>query len=120
MKENGISLTSVFANFHIACFGLCDGCEAINRMKINSKLELFLEKNDKRERVIVIRFGKYKLGYVPHENNLLIYKLFEMGYADIFEASVNQINLNNHPEQQVSVVLKLKKSESCTRSTATR
>lgn len=97
-------------HFHIAGFGYWEGCEAFENLKIGSKLELVRELDNKFDPyAVAIYSGAYKLGYVPRSDNHDISKFLEMGYADIFETRITRITPDVHPEQQVEVIVYLRR-----------
>ena len=49
-----------------------------------------------------------KLGYVPKEKNSFLSTLLYYGYGDILEARIQYANVENHPERQFRVVVKIK------------
>ena len=40
------------------------------------------------------------------------FKFLEMGYEDLFEVRVNKLDLDEHPEAQVGIIVYLKRKES--------
>lgn len=59
------------------------------------------------EAVAILYHGK-KLDYIPKHKNSLISRMLFYGYGDILEARVQMIDLTEHPEHQVRVVVKFK------------
>ena len=53
----------------------------------------------------------YLLGYIPHDENTEIANLLEMGCGNIFECHINQIDPEVHPEEQIHLVIMIKKSK---------
>ena len=50
------------------------------------------------------------LGYIPRSQNNTIALMMDMGYSNIFECRINQIDERAHPEQQVHLVVKIKRN----------
>ncbi len=53
----------------------------------------------------------YLLGYIPRGENEDIVKFLEMGYADIFDVRISKKDEKQHYEQQLHVVVKIKRRE---------
>ena len=96
-----------FINFCIAGFTFWEGLEVFNDLKVGSKLELRLEpENPYDPEAVMVFFGETKLGYIPRAKNSQVYQLLFFGH-DIFEVFVSHIDLQQHPERQIRVVIKL-------------
>lgn len=109
-KENKQPSKTHLTNFHIAGFGYWEGCEVFENLKIGSKLQLERESDNKFDPYAVALYcGEYKLGYIPRKDNHDISKFLEMGYTDIFETRITRITPDVHPEQQVEVVVHIRK-----------
>ena len=99
------------ANFHIAGFSYWDGCEALEHLKPGKELELVREEDNKFDPyAVAIWYGDYKLGFVPRGENKEISKYIEMGWSDIFEVRVTRVTPDVHPEQQVEVIVYIKRN----------
>jgi len=59
---------------------------------------------------IALYFEGYKLGFVPRTCNHQLSKLLEMGYSNCLEARIQSINSQEHPENQLHVIVYLLKS----------
>ena len=57
---------------------------------------------------VAIYYKDKKLGYVPKEKNSFLSTLLYYGYGDILEARIQYVNVENHPERQFRVVVKIK------------
>ena len=100
------------ANFHIAGFGYWDGAEAFEQLKIGTLLELRREPDNRFDAyAVAIYFGEYKLGLIPRDENREISKSLEMGYGDIYETRIIRLSPQEHTEQQVEVMVKIKRRE---------
>lgn len=99
-------------NCDIAGFSYWDGCMAVERMKIGTELKLVRDENNKFDPyAVAIYLDHLKLGYIPKGENHDLSKFLEMGYGDIFEVRVNKLDLDEHPEEQVGIIVYLKRKE---------
>jgi hypothetical protein len=95
-------------HFYIAGFTYYDGVDVFQELTIGTKLTLKAEPENKFDNyAVALYFKEAKLGFVPKGMNKEIFKLLEMGYDEIFEAKINQITPDEHPEQQVGVIIKI-------------
>lgn len=91
-------------NFAIAGFTYYDGAEAFSELKIGTRLELELEKDNAYDsRAVMIWYKDFHLGYIPRSCNRIFYKLLKMGITQI-ECRIQRISPTEHPENQVQVV----------------
>lgn len=101
-----------FINCDIAGFTYWDGCIALEKMKIGSQLTLEREENNKFDPyAVAVYFEDMKLGFIPRGENQMLSKFLEMGYGDIFEVRVNKLDTDEHPEDQVGIIVYLKHKE---------
>jgi len=92
-----------FKSVHIAGFSYYQGSFLFREMFVGSPVELCLDENNKHDDYAVeLRFKGQKVGYVPREENREIAKIIKAGY-DIFEAVVQQLSPDEHPERQVRI-----------------
>lgn len=54
---------------------------------------------------------EYHLGYIPAAQNRTIAALLDMGWNDIFECHISQINPHVHYEEQIRMSIRIKKNE---------
>ncbi|MCH5329928.1 MAG: HIRAN domain-containing protein [Alistipes sp.] len=95
-----------FINFSIAGFSYWEGCLVLGELKPGAKLELVYEEENKYDPcAVAIYYGDYKLGFVPRSQNQLLSKFLELGYDDLFDARVQRVSPEEHPEQQVGVII---------------
>ena len=47
------------------------------------------------------------IGYLPRGENETVAALLEMGWTNIFECRINQLNPDAHPEQQVHLTIRI-------------
>ena len=110
--EKKIETRRHFMNCDIAGFSYWDGCMAVERMKIGTQLKLVRDEDNKFDPyAVAIYLDDLKLGYIPKGENHDLSKFLEMGYEDIFEVRVNKLDLDEHPEEQVGIIVYLKRKE---------
>jgi hypothetical protein len=89
-----------------------DGVDVFNELKIGTELYFIAEPDNKfDECAVAIYYNEYKLGYVPQNKNKYISKFLNFGHDDLFQIKINKISPSEHPEQQISVVVKIKNKE---------
>lgn len=54
---------------------------------------------------------EFLIGYVPKGENQTISMFLEMGHTNIFECRLSKKNEDTHPENQLRVTIKIKRSE---------
>ena len=100
------SIDRHFGNFFVAGFTYWEGCMALDELKIGTRLRLEREPDNRFDpQAVAIYYGDYNRGYVPREENRVVCKLMDLGYADIFDLRVQRISCDAHPEKQLGVVL---------------
>jgi len=101
-----------FLHCNVAGFTYWDGCLALNKMEIGTKLQLEREFDNKYDAdAVAIYFDDMKLGYIPREHNESISQFLDMGHDDVFEVYVCCINKESHPEHQVHINIYIKRNE---------
>ena len=95
-----------FSNFYIAGFTFHEGCMVFSELKIGTQLRLCREQENKFDPYAVAIY------YIPREMNESIAQFMDLGYATIFDARVQRITPEAHPEKQVGVVVFLREAES--------
>ena len=107
MTQNTIN--KHIGNFYIAGFTYWDGCRAFSELKVGKPLKLVREEGNKFDPyAVAIYYEGYKLGFVPSGDNELICQFLDLGYTEIFDARVQRISPEAHPEKQVGVAVFLK------------
>ncbi len=100
------------ANFHIAGFGYWDGCEAFEHLKIGTRLDLVREDDNAFDPyAVAIYYKDLKLGFIPRADNKEISKYLDMGWENLYEVRVTRVTPDVHPEEQVEVVVHIKRRE---------
>ncbi|MDR2425174.1 MAG: HIRAN domain-containing protein [Prevotellaceae bacterium] len=101
-----------YDNFNIAGFTYYDGVDVFDKLSIGTELRLVPEPENRfDESAVALYYNEFKLGYIPKNKNSQISKFLNLGYADLFEVKVQQISRSANPEQQISVVVKIKNKE---------
>ena len=99
-----------FINFDIAGFTYWDGTLAFQELIIGTKLQLRREEDNKfAPYAVAIYYKDYKLGFIPRDKNKEISKLCEQGYTGILESRSNRSSKDEHPENQIGVIIYIKK-----------
>ena len=97
---------------NIAGFTYWDGCMVFKDLKIGTELTLKREADNKFDPyAVAVYFGEQKLGFLPRNQNETVNKLLEMGYTDLFEVRVNRKSKEEHPENQVGIIVYIKRKE---------
>lgn len=98
-------------DFHLAGFSYYDGLDVIEELTLGQNVDLIKEINNPYdEKAVAIYYKGKKLGYIPASHNSIISTLLYYGHGDIFEARIQMVNTEQHPERQFRVVVKVKDS----------
>lgn len=101
-----------FLSCYVAGFTYHNGCEIFDKIKIGKKVRLIREdENEYDHKAVAVFFGDKHIGYVPRQQNSKLTQFIDLGYEDIFEARIQSIDPTAHPEQQVSIVIYIKRKE---------
>ncbi|MDR0725098.1 MAG: HIRAN domain-containing protein [Prevotellaceae bacterium] len=99
-------------NCGIAGFTYYDGPVVFGQLQIGTPLRLVYEPENRYDPdAIVLYFEEHKLGFIPRNENKTLSLFFEQGYGDIFEVYINRVSPDEHPENQVGVVVYVKERE---------
>jgi hypothetical protein len=97
-----------FLHCDIAGFTYWDGCMALEELKIGKTLQLVREKENQFDPyAVALYYQDMKLGYIPRGNNHELSLFLDMGYEDLFEVRINKLDLDEHPESQVGIIVYL-------------
>ena len=100
------------ASFNISGFQYYQGIEVFNDLKVGTKLDLVLDRENKYDpEAVAIMFGNYLLGYVPRSCNHEIFTMLDMGMDDIYEVRICRVQPEAHPERQIDVSVFIKKQQ---------
>jgi len=102
---------------HLAGRKYHDANEVWDKLKIGTLLQLQAEPDnryDPKAVMVIYRDEEQNddvlLGYIPRNCNFEISTMLEMGWADIFECRINNINPLVHPEEQIRLTIKVKRN----------
>lgn len=91
----------------IAGFSYYEGAIAFPKLKIGKKLKLKSEPTNNYDRHAIEIYRKgLKLGYVPKGENRKLSLLLKNGGVE-FEARVQKVDKNEHPENQIEIIIYL-------------
>lgn len=100
-----------FCNSHIAWFSYWNWPEIFSKLQIGQKLSLKREKGNKFDiYAIAIYYKNKKIGYIPRDDNREIAKFIDAGYKKIFSMRINRISPDENPENQIGIIIKIKKN----------
>ena len=104
-------------DFTIAGFAYYDGTLAFSDLHIGSQLQLVREYDNKFDPcAVALYFGKFKIGFVPKEENETLSKLLDQGWGQLFDVRVNRLSPDMHPSKQVGAVIFIKRNPSGTQA----
>ena len=106
-----------FMDCHLAGRMYHDADEVWDKLKVGTvlKLQRDLENRHDMDAVAVIYHNDedgedYKIGYLPREDNETVASILEMGWTNLFECRISKVNPDAHPEYQIHLTIKIKKS----------
>lgn len=107
-----------FMDCHLAERMYHEADEVWDKLKVGTMVQLVREDDNRYDpNAVMVCYNDNEqdeqvcLGYIPRSQNNTIALLMDMGYSDIFECRINQINEKAHPEQQVNLTVKIKRNE---------
>jgi hypothetical protein len=93
---------------HLAGFAHWDGVEAFNELKVGLPLSLQVEpENPYDPQAVAVYFNERKIGYIPSKHNSQLSPFLLFGHVDLFEAFINRVSPESHPEGQIGIVVKI-------------
>jgi hypothetical protein len=97
---------------NIAGFTYYDGVIVFDRLRLGTKLCLVAEPENRYDpNAIALYFEEHKLGFIPRTENKVLSLFFEQGYGNIFEVYINRVSPDERPENQIGVIVYLKKNK---------
>ena len=94
---------------HIAGFTYYDGVDVIDKLELGTPVTLRSEPDNPHDpEAVSIYYEDTKLGYIPRYKTCYVSKLLYFGHGDIYEAKINSRKLEEKPEFQFRIVVKLK------------
>lgn len=107
-----------FMDCHLAGRMYHEADEVWEQLRVGTKVELVREADNRYDpQAVMICFNDKEneelvcLGYIPRSQNSTLALFMDMGYSDIFECRINQIDEKAHPEQQVHLTIRIKRNE---------
>lgn len=100
---------------HLAGRKYHDADEVWDGLKVGTTLKLERDKENRFDPyAVMVVYEKedeeFLLGYIPRGENETISNLLEMGWTNIFECRISKIDVEVHPEEQIHLVIKIKKN----------
>ena len=105
-----------FMDCHLAGRKYHDADEVWEDLKVGTTLRLERDKENRFDPYAVMvvyekEDDEYLLGYIPRGENETISNLLDMGWNNIFECRINKIAPEVHPEEQIHLIIKIKKNK---------
>ena len=107
-----------FMDCHLAGRMYHEADEVWDKLKVGTKVELVREDDNRYDpQAVMVCYNDEEnneqvcLGYIPRAQYSTIALMMDMGYSDIFECRINQIDEKAHPEQQVHLNIRIKRRE---------
>ena len=98
-----------YADFHVAGFAYYDGLEVIDELTLGKPVDLVAEPSNPHDPdAVAIVYNGHKIGYIPSQYNRQFSTFLLYGHGDVFEARIQSMNKESHPERQFRVVVKIK------------
>ena len=103
---------------HLAGRMYHDADEVWDKLKIGTKLRLVRDEDNRYDpKAIAVVYDSIEedktfiLGYIPRSDNFTLSVLLDMGWTHIFECRICQVSPDAHPEQQIQLVIKVKRNK---------
>lgn len=106
-----------FKECHLAGRQYHDADEVWEELKVGTLLELVRDSDNRYDpNAVAVMYHSqaedsdgepYLLGYIPKNENETIAQLLEMGWTDVFECRISQLNPEAHYENQVRLTLRI-------------
>ena len=103
---------------HLAGRMYHDADEVWDKLKIGTKLRLVRDVDNRYDpKAIAVVYDSIEedktfiLGYIPRSDNFTLSALLDMGWTHIFECRICQVSPDAHPEQQIQLVIKVKRNK---------
>ncbi|MGX7205298.1 HIRAN domain-containing protein [Enterococcus pingfangensis] len=108
LKQHSYEKSRHFMDFHIAGFAYYEGIDVIEELTLGKPVSLVAEPDNPYDpEAVAIYYQDQKIGYVPKDKNEYLSKFLYFGHGEIFEAKIQYINKETHPERQFRVVVKI-------------
>ena len=107
-----------FMDCHLAGRKYHDADEVWDKLQVGTSLRLYREMDNRYdpEAVAVMYYDveqeeEFLIGYIPRESNETLAVLLEMGWADLFECRISNVNPEVHWENQIHLTIKIKRRD---------
>ncbi|MDO5028799.1 MAG: HIRAN domain-containing protein [Bacillota bacterium] len=98
-----------FADFHLAGFAYYDGLDVIEELELGQRVDLVREEDNPYDQdAVAIYYKGKKIGYVPAIHTKPLSTFLYYGYENLFEARIQTVSKDSHPERQFRIVVKIK------------
>lgn len=106
MKKERIENRCYFMRFKVAAVTYCEALFVISQLKPGTPLEMERDYDNRHDgNAIALYYNNYKVGYVPHSENIDLASFLDMGWGDIFDVRVSALNLDAHPKQRIEATI---------------
>ena len=107
-----------FMDCHLAGRKYHDADEVWDKLKVGTVLQLQRDLDNRYDMdAVAVMYHEekededYCLGYIPRTENETIASILDMGWTDIFECRISNINPYAHPEAQIYLTIKIKRNK---------
>ncbi|WP_416207831.1 HIRAN domain-containing protein [Enterococcus sp. HY326] len=98
-----------FSDFHLAGFAYWEGIHVAEELNWGKPVTLQAEPDNPHDpEAVAVYYQDKKIGYVPRGKNQVLSQFLYYGYGEMFEAFIQAVNKESHPERQFRVVVMLK------------
>jgi hypothetical protein len=111
IPRKALSVNRYVEDFYTAGFPYYDGVGVFSEPAIGAELIVLSEPENWYDNYAAALYFKQRaLGYIPQGKNKYISKFLNFGHTDIFDVKINRVSSAEHPEQQISVGVRIKGS----------
>lgn len=107
-----------FMNCNLAGRMYHEADEVWNELRVGTRLRLERDEENRYDpKAVAVMYDNPEtdettlLGYIPSDKNFILSTFLDMGWKHIFECRICQINPDVHPEKQIQLVIKVKRSK---------
>lgn len=100
---------------HLAGRMYHDANEVFDELKVGTPVYLCRDIENRYDEAAVAVYyyrgeEEFLLGYIPREENQTLALFLEMGWSDLFQAFISQINPLAHYEQQIRLTIRVRRN----------
>lgn len=106
-----------FMDCHLAGRMYHDADEVWEQLKVGTKLRLVREADNRYDpNAVAVMYDNKEtdkatlIGYIPSTDNEQLALLLDMGWTQLFECRICQVNPEAHPERQIHLTIKVKRN----------